>query len=229
MPDQDTKISSLVARLNEPSTSGAHASDSVPEMDDDDSIFAELEAEIENDSSAAVREHGMERLTREMDQLRQMKSDGHGQYREVTEEKDVVRLSAKEPRCVVHFFHHKFKRCEIMDKHLQRLAPKYFGTLFIRVFVENVPWLVERLGVKVLPCVMTFINGTSRDRIIGFEDLGNSDQFETATLEWKLLNSGAVQKDDSVGSNIVYGANSTVRKQIRGEQQQDDDSDLDLD
>lgn len=97
-----------------------------------------------------------------------------------------------------------------MDKHLQQLAPKYFNTLFIRVFVENVPWLVERLGIKVLPCVMSFIDGQSKDRyvyssyqyssrrhhclcrIIGFEDLGNSDQFETATLEWKLLNSGAV-------------------------------------
>ena len=68
------------------------------------------------------------------------------------------------PRCVIHFYHHKFKRCEIMDKHLQRLAPKYFNTLFIRVFVENVPWLVERLGIKVLPCVLTFVNGTSKDR-----------------------------------------------------------------
>ena len=96
-----------------------------------------------------------------------------------------------------------------MDKHLQRLAPKYFNTLFFRVFVENVPWLVERLGIKVLPCVMTFINGKSQDRsvayppflscivliplghrIVGFEELGNTDQFETATLEWKLLNSG---------------------------------------
>ncbi len=71
-----------------------------------------------------------------------------------------------EPRSVIHFFHHKFKRCEIMDKHLQKLAPKYFGTLFIRVFVENVPWLVERLGIKVLPCVMIFVGGTSKDRSV---------------------------------------------------------------
>ena len=74
--------------------------------------------------------------------------------------------SRNKPRCVIHFFHHKFKRCEIMDKHLQKLAPKYFNTLFIRVFVENVPWLVERLGVKVLPCVLTFVNGTSKDRYV---------------------------------------------------------------
>jgi hypothetical protein len=46
----------------------------------------------------------------------------------------------------------------------QKLAPKYFSTLFIRVFVENVPWLVERLGIKVLPCLMTFMNGVSKDK-----------------------------------------------------------------
>lgn len=29
-----------------------------------------------------------------MQQMQQMKSDGHGQYREITDEKEVVRLSA---------------------------------------------------------------------------------------------------------------------------------------
>jgi hypothetical protein len=87
----------------------------------------------------------------------------------------------REPRCVVHFYHSNFKRCEIMDKHLtvrwfsapsvypitnymQKLAQKYFSTRFFRVFVENVPWLVEKLGIKVLPCVICFIDGVSRDR-----------------------------------------------------------------
>ncbi len=65
--EQDAKIASLVARLNEPSTSGHGASSSrtpATEMDDDD-IFAELEAEIENDTRAAFREHGMQQLKRE--------------------------------------------------------------------------------------------------------------------------------------------------------------------
>lgn len=46
----------------------------------------------------------------------------------------------------------------------QKLAPKYFSTRFSRVFVENVPWLVERLGIKVLPCVICFVDGVSKDR-----------------------------------------------------------------
>lgn len=83
---------------------------------------------------------------------------------------------------------------------LQRIAPKYFDTLFIRVFVENVPWLVERLCVQVLPCVITFVNGVSKDRFVGFEELGNTDEFDTATLEWKLLNSGTSMNTKSLSS-----------------------------
>jgi hypothetical protein len=89
-----------------------------------------------------------------------------------------------EPHCVIHFYHSNFRRCEIMDKHLavsnvsplkgtrllmdsyQKLAPKYYATRFIRVFVENVPWLVEKLAIKVLPCLMCFIDGVSKDRYV---------------------------------------------------------------
>lgn len=46
----------------------------------------------------------------------------------------------------------------------QTLAPKYFNTRFLRVFVENVPFLVEKLGIKVLPCVICFVKGVTKDR-----------------------------------------------------------------
>jgi hypothetical protein len=100
--------------------------------------------------------------------------------------------------------------CLLITSHpdRQKMAPKYFHTRFIRVFVENIPWLVERLSVKVLPCVICFIGGVSRDRhgfylsprflscltterLIGFEDLGNNDDFDTAVLELRLLNTGS--------------------------------------
>ncbi|KAF8742844.1 Homocysteine S-methyltransferase, partial [Rhizoctonia solani] len=58
------------------------------------------------------------------------------------------------------------------------------------IFVENVPWLVEKLQVKVLPCVICFVRGVSKDRIVGFEELGNEDGFKTAKLELRLTQSG---------------------------------------
>lgn len=54
------------------------------------------------------------------------------------------------------------------------------------------PFLVEKLGIKVLPCLVTFGRRVQvKDTIVGFEDLGNSDGFTTRTLEWRLAQGGA--------------------------------------
>ncbi|TCD68219.1 hypothetical protein EIP91_011391 [Steccherinum ochraceum] len=232
MSSQNSKITQLSSRLTDPMHSSSSREDnrrSDPDEDDDDAIFAELEAEIENADDAGMRERGMRALQAEMERLQQLRQGGHGRYDEITDEKEVIRVSAHEPSCVVHFYHTEFKRCQIMDKHLAQLAPKYFGTRFLRVFVENVPWLVEKLGVKVLPCVVCFVDGVTKGRVVGFEELGNTDTFETATLEFQLLNIGVIQKAESsfTTPQITYGAKSSFRQQIRrgGE----DDSDFDLD
>ncbi|KAH8105915.1 GTPase inhibitor [Cristinia sonorae] len=227
----NSRISELSSRLTDPIQSSSssrkdmHRSD--PDEDDDEAIFAELEAEIENDDNAATRERGMLEMKREVERLKSMREGGHGRYDEIMEEKEVIHVTAREPTCVVHFYHTNFKRCQIMDGHLAKIAPKYFSTRFLRVFVENVPWLVEKLGIKVLPCVVCFVNGTTQGRIVGFDELGGTDDFDTASLEWQLLNIGVVQKPESSASQVTYGANTSFRQQIR--RGGDDDSDFDLD
>lgn len=92
----------------------------------------------------------------------------------------------------------------------QAIAPKYFETKFLKVFVESVPWLVEKLKIQVLPCVICFVDGIAKERsarydivslitslyrcflprLIGFEDLGNSDDFDVFALEVRLQNAG---------------------------------------
>ena len=84
-------------------------------------------------------------------------------------------------------------------------------------------------------------------RMIGFEELGNQDQFDTATLEWRLLNcgtsryhyvsfkylnksdAGVIQKEAQVQSGITYRSTVPVRQKIRRNQDDDGDSDFDLD
>lgn len=46
----------------------------------------------------------------------------------------------------------------------QELAPKHTHTLFLRSSVENAPFLVNKLGVQVLPCVYVFVDGKGVDR-----------------------------------------------------------------
>ena len=61
--------------------------------------------------------------------------------------------------------------------------------------VENAPFLVTKLKIQVLPCVLSFISGVSVDRIVGFEGLGYTpDTFTTKDLERRLLTSGVIQR-----------------------------------
>ena len=40
-------------------------------------------------------------------------------FREIEVEKGFLDLTTQEEQCVVHFFHEDFRRCAIMDTHLQ--------------------------------------------------------------------------------------------------------------
>jgi hypothetical protein len=73
----------------------------------------------------------------------------------------------------------------------QTLAEKHYQTKFVKVDVENVPFLVISLKIQVLPCLIAFIDGIGVDRIVGFDDLGNTDNFSTARLEYRLIQTGS--------------------------------------
>lgn len=98
-------------------------------------------------------------------------------------------------RSVVHFAHGDFRRCAIMDKHLRELASKHYEARFVKVDVESAPFLVERLAVRVLPCVIAFVDGKGVGRIEGFEVLGNTDDFRTADLERELVSLGVLERE----------------------------------
>ncbi|KAI0347137.1 GTPase inhibitor [Trametopsis cervina] len=197
---------------------------------DDDELLAQLEAEIEDDEDSAVRERGIEQYRQELERLKRMKDSGHGRYDELMDEKVVLQTTIDEPLCVIHFYMPNFRRCTIMDKHLTRLAPKYFRTRFLRVCVENAPFLVEKLGVKVLPAVYCFVKGIAKSRIVGFEDLGNTDDFKTTVLESKFLDIGVVKQDQGESSEFTYSTTTTnVRQNIRGGTQQSSNDDFEFD
>jgi thioredoxin-like negative regulator of GroEL len=105
---------------------------------------------------------------------------------------------------------------------LQELAKKHFDTRFLKMNVENAPFLVTKLKIQVLPCVLSFIDGVSVDRIVGFEGLGYTlDTFTTTDLEGRLLASGVIQRAKSTDNGgIRYGV-----KAARKEDSDDDDWD----
>lgn len=114
---------------------------------------------------------------------------------EISEERAVLELTAKEPRCIVHFMVPEFRRCAIMNMHLDKLAAQHFKTRFVKFNAQNGQWLCAKLNVRELPAVLCFVGGKNVDRVVGMEELGRTDEFSTQTLERRLGKSGVIFVD----------------------------------
>ena len=99
-----------------------------------------------------------------MEELKRLKESGHGRYDEIVDEKLVLRttvcvrwharrilssdcdtIHSSESRCVVHFYHSNFRRCKIMDKHLE-----VSQTQPLMILLTSIGLHIET-GTKVLP------------------------------------------------------------------------------
>jgi len=162
------------------------------DSDDEDALIAELEDDS-NTAFSALREKRLEQLHTEVARAKLKRESHYGTYREIKDEKEILDLTTSCKLCVVHFMKPDFNRCRIMDEKLAPLAEKHFDTRFVSVNVENAAFLVVKLKIQVLPCVICFIDGIGVDRIIGFEGLGTKpDSFKLGELEERLLASGVL-------------------------------------
>ncbi|KAJ6264758.1 Thioredoxin [Drechslerella dactyloides] len=184
------------------------------DSDDEDALLEELEREQDDDIDG-LRERRLQQLHEELSRERDMRSQNQGVYFETTTEKEVMDLTTSRKYSLVHFFHPDFRRCKIMDSHLETLARKHFDTMITKINVENAPFLVEKLKVQVLPCLIAWVDGKSVDRIVGFEgELGNSDSFQTAALENRLLRCGVFQRaktTENTKNRSIFGETATKR------------------
>jgi hypothetical protein len=213
MAELDSKVASIIDRAGDDSDQ------------DEDALIAALEDD-DDPTFAALREKRLQQLHEEVARAKVMRSSDHGTYTEIKDEKQVMDITTTTKLCVVHFFKPDFGRCGIMDGHLEVLAPKHFDTRFLRINVENAPFLVTKLKIQVLPCVIAFIDGVSVDRIIGFEGLGrNPDSFTTKDLEARLLGSEVLVRSKVIDEN----APSAMAKTKKDESDYDDDDDDDDD
>ena len=66
----------------------------------------------------------------------------------------------------------------------------------------DAPFLVARLGVKVLPCVIAFVDGVGRERVVGFEGLRGGDGCGTGELERRFVGKGVLEEGDGEGEGL---------------------------
>ncbi|XP_076042027.1 phosducin-like protein 3 [Oratosquilla oratoria] len=199
-------------------------------------IEQQLDAEIDRlenldaDDLESIRKERIEAMKKRAQKKQEWLAIGHGEYSELYDQKEFFDTSKKSENVVCHFYRDGFFRCKIMDKHLDILARKHVETRFCKINAEKAPFLTDRLRIKVLPTLCVLRNGKTRDYIVGFTDLGNTDEFPTEMLEWRLGRTEVLEYNGDLLNPPVAGKRPQqkmkVKKTIRGDS---DDSDTDSD
>ncbi|RAH68206.1 thioredoxin domain-containing protein [Aspergillus aculeatinus CBS 121060] len=173
---------------------------------DDDAL---LEA-LENEDDSSYRAHRIEQLNAEFtaaqnDAARSTAAPigtvvEDSLYPILRTDQLLLDFTTQTHRCVIHFAHPDFARCSTMDEHIRALASQHHEVRFARVDVRDTPFVVEKLKIRVLPCVIGFKDGVAVERVVGFEGLGSggrdgTDGFSTATLEKRLLWKGILTQE----------------------------------
>jgi len=192
------------------------------DSDDEDALIAQLEDDEGDHALAALREQRINQLHAEFSRAQVMRESGQGTYQEIKDEKQLMDLTTSTKLCVVHFWKSDFGRCDLMHRHLETLAPKHFDTRFLSISVDSAPFLVTKLNVRVLPCVLAFVNGVTVDRITGFEGLPGGDKFTTKDLERRLLQANVLVREKVNQGNIL---SSSVHAENTMDEFNDDDWD----
>lgn len=186
--------------------------------------------EMDEDDLERLKEKRLDALKKAQKQKQEWLSQGHGEYREISSEKDFFGEVKDSKNVVVHFYKSSTFRCKILDKHLAILAKKHIETKFIKLNVDKAPFLTERLRIKIIPTLVLLLDGKTKDYVVGFSDLGNTDEFPTEMLEWRLgcadvINySGNLMEPPTMASRSGTKFTKVEKKTIRG-RAHDSDSD----
>ena len=156
------------------------------EGDEDDFIDEEEEKMMRS-----IRERRLADMKNHYQEKQENLIKGHGKYEEITEEQFLPTVTGSK-FVVCHFYHQNFERCKIVDMHLREISRAHPEAKFIYMNVEKAPFFIKKLQIQVIPTMIIFIEGIAVDRVVGFEELGNKDDFPTLALTRRLIKSGVI-------------------------------------
>lgn len=106
---------------------------------------------------------------------------------EWTNERSLIHQISMEARTILLIDHPTFPRCAIMRQHLTALSGRTPNSRFYSIHANRAPFLTGKFFIKVLPTVLIFgPGGTCTDSLVGFEELGNRDDFAMDVLKKRL-------------------------------------------
>ena len=133
---------------------------------------------------------------------------------------------------VCHFYRNNWP-CQVMDKHLQILCNKHVETKFVKVNAEKAPFLTERLKIWMLPTLALIKKEKTTDYVVGFDELGGVDDFQTETLAMRLVAGGIIFEADEYkpagGSSDAPSRSIRSSSDYRSYKKTESDEDSDFD
>lgn len=149
---------------------------------------------LTEDDLENIRRKRLEAMKATHNKRQQWLQQGHGEYREIFGEKEFFAEMKGVERMVCHFFRENWP-CKVMDMHLDMLAKKHVETKFVKIHAEKSPYLVEKLKIWMLPTLALIKSEKTVDYVVGFDELGGSDDFPTEHLRLRLASQGLINYD----------------------------------
>ena len=157
-----------------------------------DATSFDVDALVDDPDLTALHRDRLAALAAEAEaRARIASSPGGGALTTVTEG-DVLEACTSTARVVVHFFHPSFSTCALLDRHLTTLAAKHTSVRFLRTPAPDAPFLAVKLRLKVLPALLSFVDGACVGRCSGCDAFGGFATFTAADVERELRRQGGV-------------------------------------
>tara|TARA_B100000475_G_scaffold194168_1_gene169497 strand:- start:234 stop:896 length:663 start_codon:yes stop_codon:yes gene_type:complete len=136
---------------------------------------------MSTDDLEDIRRKRLEAMKAGQTRRKEWLAKGHGELRNIADEKEFFAEMKGEDKMVVHFYRNNWP-CKVMDMHLDLLSKKHLETKFARIDAEKSPFLTERLKIWMLPTLALISKEKVLDYVVGFDDLGGTDDFPTEHL-----------------------------------------------
>lgn len=175
----------------------------------------------DDDELERLREHRVQQMKQRALKAQEMRAKGHGEFTTLTDTKEFFDVMKKSDKIVVHFFTPANTFCELVDGHLERIAKQHIETRFVRMNAEKSEYLVDKLGVWMIPCIALVKDQKVVKMVQGLDELGGTDKFTTAFLAYfiglhDVLKYDGVEPEgplDSCGGAYMNGNQAASQQQ----------------
>eukprot|EP01039_Chlorochromonas_danica_P004305 gene4305-4725_t len=197
-----------------------------------DEKLSKLE-DLDEDDFEILRQKRRQALLSKAKQEQDWKQLGHGEYAELTDTKEFFNAAKRSHRFVVHFYRGVTPRCQIVDAHFHKLAPLHLETRFVKIDAEKNPFLVERLGIIIMPTIVLIKDGKTDHSLRGFDELGGTDDFTTDDMAYVLSQHGMLKFDidrsEEIAARVRRAGFNSMSLNVVKRSQYDDMSDDNMD